>query len=116
MYDIRPLELNVGDRVGVCPSGWYPVPEIRTVTRKTATQVILDDGSRWNKYGTQLGEGSSYHRSHLMTVEEAEKQRAEEVARRKHLALVQQVEAIKFKNVNDDGLHQILQVAKDHSF
>lgn len=53
-------DLNVGDKIGVHPGGgWDPLCEIRTVTRKTATQIVLDDGSRWTTRGRKVGESSS---------------------------------------------------------
>jgi hypothetical protein len=115
MYDIKVLELKVGDRVGVMNSGgWNPLAEIKTVTKKTATQVVLSDGTRWNKYGRMIGEGSSWHRGFLMTVEEAEKRRADELQRRARLKLIQEVRDFDWKNVSDEGLRVILQVAEGH--
>ena len=108
-------ELKVGDRVGVGGGGgWYQKCEIRTVAKRTATQVVLDDGSRWTTRGRLVGEGASYWRKHLMPEQEAIAQNTEteKVATRKRL--IESVESIKFKNVSDDGLKMILHVAKDY--
>lgn len=109
-------ELKVGDRIGVSGgAGWYQKADIRTVAKRTATQVVLDDGTRWTKSGRMMGDHSKYWRKYLITEADAITQNAEteKVLARKRL--IDSVEDIKFKNVSDDGLRMILQVAKDHA-
>lgn len=108
--------LKVGDKVGVSGYGWNPIHSIKTVAKRTATQVVLDDGSRWNKHGHKIGEHSAWHRSYLMTVADAESRNAEETKRRARLALVREVKDFDWNDVDDEGLRLVLQAAKDHKF
>ena len=107
-------DLKVGDKIGVSGFGWNNAAEIRVVAKRTATQVVLDDGSRWNKYGRKIGEGSTYQRQFLMSEQEAATRNAEERKRMKRLALIGKVRDLNFKNVSDEGLIAILQLANDH--
>lgn len=108
-------ELKVGDRVGVSDSGWTPDISIRTVTKRTPTQITLDDGSRWTKYGRKVGESHSYLSSFLLSEKDAIERKSEADAKRKHQLLVQKCKDIDFKRVSDEGLVMILQVSKDYA-
>jgi hypothetical protein len=112
MYDVSVPDLKVGDKIGVSGGGWEPMPEIRTVAKRTATQVVLDDGTRWNKYGRKVGHGSSgYYRQRLMTLAEAEEQRAEALKNRARKKLMRDVRDLDLDKISDEGLQKILDIA-----
>lgn len=105
--------LKVGDKVGI--GGMGEVVPVKTVARRTATQVILDDGTRWNKRGRRIGQ-DGWHRDWLMTEQEAQERNAEAEQRRKRNELIRQVREIALRGVSDEGLRLMLVVAKDHAF
>lgn len=104
--------LKVGDRVGVS-SRYSAMCEVKVVAKRTATQVILDDGSRWNKHGRRIGE-AGYMRAWLMTEQDANERNEDERKRIERGDLVRSAREIVFGEISDDGLRMILQVAKDH--
>ena len=108
-------DLKVGDLVGVADTGFNSMCEIKTVAKRTATQVVLNDGSRWTRNGRKVGEGDRFYRAFLLTEQEAIERNAEENKKRKRNALVTQARDIRFKDISDEGLVMILQVAKDHT-
>ena len=115
MNDIDVLAMSVGDLVGVCNGGgWNTIAELRTVARKTSTQAILDDGSRWNKYGRKVGQ-TSWSRSFLVTAEDARQRISAQVAERIHNGLVRKVRDLKLSEITDKGLLAILQIAADNA-
>lgn len=109
MFDVTTL--NVGDRVGV--GGHGELCPVKTVARRTATQVILDDGTRWNKRGRRIGDGG-WARDWLMTEQDANERNEEARAKQVRRELVRMVRDFQLNDVSDDGLRMMLQVAKDH--
>lgn len=103
--------LKVGDKVGV--GGCGEMAPIKTVARRTATQVILDDGSRWNQRGRKVG-NAGYSREWLLTEQEAQERNADAEKRRKYNELVREVREIALRSISEDGLRMMLQVAKDY--
>lgn len=68
-----PLELRVGDEVGVMPGGYSNrIPTVRRVAKIThkGRRVRLDEGSEFNERGTLVGT-STYNRSRLMSADKA---------------------------------------------
>lgn len=108
-------ELKVGERVGVCGGSWNTACELRMVARRTATQMILDDGSRWNKRGREVGKGTGYYRRFLVSEQEAIERIKDETTKRARRELVREAEDIKLGSISDDGLRMILRLAKDHA-
>lgn len=107
--------LKVGDSVGIGGGGFHNgVCEIRKVVRRTATQVTLDNGTRWNSNGRRIGERGYYH-GFLMTEQEAVEINEETKKRMERQALVRSVRGLEFGNISDDGLRMMLTVAKDHA-
>ena len=107
--------LKVGDSVGVS-NRHNDGCSILQVAKRTATQVILSDGSRWNKYGRNIGvKGSLFGRSLLLTVADAKDRIAEyhkEIARAK---LVNQFRAIEWRELSDGQLLRIIEIAQEKS-
>lgn len=108
-------DLNVGDRIGVSPGGWDPMPEIRSVTKKTATQITLDDGSRWTKRGRKVGESESYHGSFLIAVEDAQERRVEALRKRERLALTRELRDALYGKLPTDALREMVEIIKKYS-
>lgn len=106
--------LKVGDRVGVGGGGWNPVFTIRTVAKRTATQVVLDDGSRWTRRGYRVGEAARYTRDFLVSEQEANERNEDARKKQERSALIREVRDTDFRAVSDEGLRLILQILKEH--
>lgn len=62
--------LKVGDEVGIGGYGTYVSYSVRTVEKRTATQVTVA-GERFNKRGNKIGGRSRFSATYLISVEEA---------------------------------------------
>ena len=106
--------LKVGDKVGVVGGGWGDTCVIRTVAKRTATQVVLDDGTRWTRRGYKVGSGGSYYREFLVDERDAIQRAADYEARTKRSKLIQMVRDLDLKQIANEGLTAMLQAADDH--
>ena len=77
--------LNVGDSVLYTPDSHYGFWERVTVQRKTATQVVLSNGQRINKFGTLIGR-DSWSRAYVREFDLAVFEKSERLRLRKVLA------------------------------
>lgn len=105
-------DLNVGDRVGVCFRGWDTRCELKAITRKTATQIVLEDGTRWTKYGRKVGEGVSYHASFLVSEDDAQERIAEYKAKAELQSLLRTIRDADYKAMPVERLRQIAALVK----
>ena len=105
-------DLNVGDKIGVSPGGWDPVCEVRSVTKKTTTQITLDDGSRWTQRGKKVGESSSWHGSFLITVQDAEERNAASRLKRERAMLVNELRNAQYGNLTLEALRELVAALK----
>lgn len=108
-------DVKEGDKLGVCSGSWETTCELRIVTRKTATQMVLDDGSRWTKYGRRYGEGSSYHSSYLVTESDAIERIADYKVRMERASLLREIRDANYKSMNNVALREIADAVKRHT-
>lgn len=109
------VDLKVGDKVGVVSaSGWgLRDAVILSVRRRTATQITLDDGSRWTEKGRQIGIGrSAFNWSYLVSESEAIALNEEARIQRARKNLERDVRNIDPQFITNAGLQEILSVAK----
>jgi hypothetical protein len=112
---ITVADLKEGDKVGVCSGGWKSRCELKTVARKTATQIVLDDGTRWTKYGRRHGEGYSYHSSYLVTEADARDLIVEWQAKRERAALLREIRDANYVAMPTTALREIADAVKLHT-
>ena len=111
---ITAADLKVGDKVGVCSGGWEHRAELKTVARRTATQVILDDHSRWTLRGKRVGEASSYHGSWLITVEDANELIASQRVKDERASFMRVIEDADYRSMTTVALREISGAVKRH--
>ena len=111
---ITTADLKVGDKVGICSGGWETRCELRTVKRRTATQIILDDDTRWTKYGKKVGESSSYHGSWMVSEADAHERIAEQKARHERFSLLREIRDANYKDMPTTALREIADAVKRH--
>ena len=115
MKQINALTLSIGDQVGVTSNGnWSSRTSVLTVARKTATQVILSDGTRWNKQGRKVSEVGAWSRSFLIPVPEARERMAAEAKVQQRSVLIRKIRELELTAVSEKGLLDILKAAANN--
>lgn len=104
--------LAVGDTVGVANRHDAGATLLK-VTKRTATQVVLSDGSRWNKRGTEIGDGSKWYRRYLMTSKEAEERISDYAETREHASLASRLEKFRFRDLDIDTLKKLCKILEE---
>lgn len=105
--------IKQGDVVGIESGRSYANAQKLTVTRRTPTQIVLSDGSRWNENCREVGGG--YTRRTLVTPTTADTINAQRAARHAHGRLVSDArDALKeLEWFNDSQLARIIAIAKE---
>lgn len=98
--------LKVGDIVGVTQRYGY-LPELKQVARRTKTQVVLQDGSKFNKYGRSVG-GDAWSRRWLMTADEAKERRAETERKAKRNNAIRKLREFNYAALTDEKIEALL--------
>ena len=109
---ITAADLKVGDKVGVCAGSWETRCELKTVKRRTATQIVLDDDSRWTMRGRRFGDGASYHGAWLVTEAEALELIDDQRAKRERAALLREIKDASYSNMTTVALREIADAVK----
>ena len=115
MSDVDFAALKAGDAIGYKESGgWYGArTTLTTVARKTATQVILANGKRFNKYGREVGAGDRFHVAPWLVPEkEARESMARELADSKQRALAHELSDHKWKDESTETMLKVKAILK----
>lgn len=101
------MDVKVGDAVAVVSGFHKDTVSRRVVSRVTATQVVLDDGTRWTRRGYRVGASESkWCRSYAKPWDEAEhQQKVDERTRRELARLIEQKTV--FSSLSMDQLKRI---------
>lgn len=122
-------ELNVGDQIVIQRRtgifGNRPRFTIRTIAKKTATQITLDDGERYMlRTGERYGNGDSYHGSCLathwdpqqgtdyMTIEQAQELIEKDHKEQAIFEKKSKIKNIVWKSASDEQITAIYDLAK----
>lgn len=103
-------KLAVGDVVGVT-GNYYSGPSIKSVERRTKTQVILNGGMRFNLSGRQVG-GSTYSSMHLCTAESAREDLRVMKLERWRKDTGSFMRQFNYAQLTDDQITQVLELLK----
>jgi hypothetical protein len=105
--------LTVGDEVGVIePQNWGPSSgSVLTVSKRTATQVVLSDDSRWNTHGHEIG-GRTYHRRYLITPADARERLAAAQTDRERRNRINELCDTRWSDYPDETMDQVLALLK----
>ena len=110
--------LKPGEKVGIrAYAGWYGSRvSIATVERRTATQVTVTGGRKFNKYGREVGEGSRYHSAPaLINLDAALRMKAEQDADDRLARSRKYLNAYKYADLSQSECDKLLAVLAEIS-
>lgn len=111
---IDPMELNVGDEVGVDGKHKFDRALVLKVDKKMANGLVLSDGSRWSKNGREHGSGESYYRRRLIAVAEvAERNLAMDAERRRNRS-INRLRDVRWSEMTDEALAEFIALLDKH--
>lgn len=113
MFRTNILDLKVGAQLGAASSYDFQPVAIVSIVRITKTTIELSNGQKWrisrHNDWSRVG-GSSWDRSFLTTVEDAQERNAALTAKRRFEAKVGRLDRIEFKWLPEEMLDQFIMV------
>jgi hypothetical protein len=115
MAGIRVEALAVDDKVGVWTAvglgGRFGAADVLTVTKRTPTQAVLSDGSRWTLRGREVGR-SEWSRRFLCSPDEARERAAEAAKEATRQDRIYRLRDTRWDRLSDETLAQVLALLK----
>lgn len=104
-------ELKKGDEVIYRTGGSYSLPEVKVVERTTKTQIVLEDGYKFNKRtGDQVGVSSMWRRPYITEATPATSKRVNEQVEKNNL--VRSISNARLSACSLEGLRKVWAILK----